>query len=75
MSNKATNVFPGEKLVKIRIPRSRKDQGDVVVRVNERTWLIKPGVEVEVPECVVEVLQHKEEMLETIAEFEDANAK
>ena len=40
--------------------------------INERTWLIKRGVEVEVPECVAEVLENREMMLETISAFEDA---
>ena len=61
-----------EKLVRIRIPRTKADQEDVVVWVNERSWLIKRGVEVEVPECVAEVLRHQEEMLENIMLFEDA---
>lgn len=43
--------------------------------VNERTWLIKRGVEVEVPECVAEVLQNRERMLETIMAFEDAQRR
>jgi hypothetical protein len=63
---------PTEKLVKIRIPRTKADQEDVPVWVNERSWLIKRGVEVEVPECVAEVLRHQEEMLENIMLFEDA---
>jgi hypothetical protein len=63
---------PQEKLVKIRIPRTKADQEDVPVWVNERSWLIKRGVEVEVPECVAEVLRHQEEMLENIMLFEDA---
>jgi hypothetical protein len=58
-------------MVKIRIPRTKADQEDVFVSVNMRTWLIKRGVEVEVPECVAEVLRHKEEMLETIMAFEE----
>ena len=61
-----------EKIVKIRIPRNRKDEDDVFVSVNERTWLIKRGVEVEVPECVAEVLRHQEEALEQAYEFETA---
>ena len=64
-----------EKMVTIKIPRVKKDQPDTFVSVNERTWQIKPGVEVEVPACVAEVLQHREEMLEKIMEFEEANAK
>ena len=63
---------PQEKLVKIRIPRTKANQEDVPVWVNERSWLIKRGVEVEVPECVAEVLRHQEEMLENIMLFEDA---
>lgn len=62
----------GEKLIKIRLPKERRDQEDVFVGVNERTWLIKRGVEVEVPECVAEVLRNREMMLETIMDFEDA---
>lgn len=62
----------GEKLIKIRLPKERRDQEDVFVGVNERTWLTKRGVEVEVPECVAEVLRDREMMLETIMEFEDA---
>lgn len=63
-----------EKMVKIRIPRTKADQEDVVVRVNKRSWLIKRGVEVEVPECVAEVLRLQEEMLEKIMCFEDKHA-
>ena len=66
---------PKETMVKVRIPRTRADQEDVPVWVNERSWLIKRGVEVEVPECVAEVLRHQEEMLETIMIFEEANKK
>jgi hypothetical protein len=53
-------------LVKIRIPKVKANQEDVFVSVNERTWLIKRGVEVEVPECVAEVIRHQEEMLESV---------
>lgn len=69
MAKKAAN---GEKLIKIRLPKERRDQEDVFVGINERTWLIKRGVEVEVPECVAEVLENREMMLETISAFEDA---
>lgn len=59
-----------EKMVKIKIPRNRKDEEDVFVSVNERTWLIKRGVEVEVPECVKEVLDHQEIMLDEAYDFD-----
>ena len=61
-----------EKKVKIKLPLTRAERDDVYVGVNGRSWLIKRGVEVEVPECVVEVLQHREEMLQMAMELEDA---
>ena len=72
-TNKTTT--PKEKMVTIRIPRTKANQEDVLVSVNMRSWLMKRGVEVEVPECVAEVLQHQEEMLEKIMIFEDAHKK
>lgn len=65
---------PTKKMVKIRIPRTKKDEEDVFVSVNMETFLIKRGVEVEVPDYVAEVLQHKEDMLETIMNFNDERA-
>lgn len=62
-----------EKMVKIKLPRDKKEP-DVFVSVNERSWLIQRGVEVEVPECVAEVLRHREEMEEEAYDF-DAAAK
>lgn len=61
-----------EKTVKIRIPRTKADQEDVPVWVNDRSWIIKRGVEVEVPECVAEVLRHQEEALEEIMLFQES---
>lgn len=76
MAEKKIPVAPeSEKLVKLRIPRERSDQEDVFVRVNQRTWQIQRGVEVEVPACVAEVLSHREEMLDVIWEFEEKNSK
>ena len=77
MENPKTEIPKNEteKMVKIRIPRTKPKQEDVAVWVNERSWLIKRGVEVEVPECVAEVLRHQEEMMETIMEFEEAHKK
>ena len=64
-----------EKLVKVRIPKTKDNQDDVFVAVNNRTWLIQRGVEVEVPECAAEVLRHREEMLEEAMAFEEAASK
>lgn len=60
-----------EKMIKVRIPRTKADQEDVFVSVNLNTYLIKRGVEVDVPESVAEVLRHQEEMLEEIMLFEE----
>ena len=65
-------VETGPKMVKVRIPRTKKEEEDVFVSVNLRTYIIKRGVEVEVPDFVAEVLRHQEEMMEEIMLFEDA---
>jgi hypothetical protein len=62
-----------QKMVKVRLPRLNKKQQPQFVSVNNYTCLIKPGEEVEVPDFVAEVLSHREEMLEVVAAFEDAN--
>lgn len=64
-----------QKMVKIRIPRTKADQEDVFVSVNLNTYAIKRGVEVEVPDFVAEVLRHQEEMLESIMLFDEAHKK
>ena len=69
-----TNTETKRKMVKIKIPRTRADEEDVFVSVNMETFLIKRGVEVEVPDYVAEVLRHQEEMLEKIMLFNDAKA-
>jgi len=64
-----------EKMVKIRLQLTKYEKEDVFVRVNQRTWLIKRGVEVEVPECVVEVLNHAEEQKLAGIEFQEKAQK
>lgn len=50
-----------EKMVKIRLFKDKKNySSDVFVAVNGRTFQIQRGVEVEVPECVAEVLHNSE---------------
>ena len=62
-----------EKMVKIRLPKMRADEDDERVWVNHRSWQIKRGVEIEVPECVAEVLRNRELALEEIMRFKEAN--
>ena len=70
MAETKNETVKKEETVKIKLPRGRKDEGDVFVSVNERTWLIKRGVEVEVPVCVAEVLEHQEQMQKEAYNFE-----
>jgi hypothetical protein len=67
---------PKEKMVKIKLPRERDSKENAVfVSVNERTWLIQKGVEVEVPECVAELLALQEKALDEAYEYESAVVK
>ena len=80
MNEKAVAAKPAkekkEKMVTIRLPLTRGESDDVPVGVNGRTWLIKRGVDVEVPACVAEVLRNREKMLSEAMAFEDqAKAK
>jgi hypothetical protein len=74
-ATKATKATETEKLVKIRIPRERDRQDDVFVCVNGRTWLIKRGVEVEVPECVAEVIRNAEDVAEQAYAYNESVKK
>ena len=64
-----------EKKVTIRLPRSKDEQSDVVVSVNERTFLIKRGVPVTVPESVAEVIATSERAEEEATDFEIAASR
>ena len=59
-----------QKKVKIKLPISRNEKEDVFVGINGKTYLIKRGVEVTVPENVAKVLERKEKMLEIAMEYE-----
>lgn len=62
------------KKVTIKLPLTRKEQDDVYVAVNGKSFLIKRGEEVEVPEYVAKVLKNKEDMLAEAMAFELASA-
>lgn len=61
-----------EKMVTLTIPRTREDSADVYVSVNDRSWLIKRGEKVSVPECVVEVLNNQQIALEKSWDYRDS---
>lgn len=53
-----------EKMVTIRLPRIKGESDSVYVSINERNWLIKRGVSVEVPECVANLIDEQEHAIE-----------
>ena len=64
-----------EKMVKILLPRGRKNEENfVIVSVNGRSWKIMRGVEVSVPEYVAEVLENSRMMAETARRYVDERA-
>jgi len=73
----ATDEPKTEKKVRIRLPivPGVAKQEAVFVGCNTRTWVIPRGVEMEVPECVVEILQHSEDAQLEAMRFQEANAK
>ena len=64
-----------EKKMKIFLPRVRGEGDEVFVSVNERTWIIRRGTEVEVPACVAEVIRTREDMLEESEKFSGERRK
>lgn len=59
------------KKIKIRLPLTRTEKKDEYVAVNGKTFQIKRGETVEVPDYVAEQLQHKEEMLSISMAYEE----
>lgn len=68
MATNTTTTAP--KKVKIKLPVTRGENEDEWVCLNGKSYQIKRGVAVEVPEGVAEILQNKEEMLAVAIEFE-----
>lgn len=62
-----------EKKVKIRLPLTRTEKDDVYVAVNGKSYLIKRGETVEVPDFVAEQIRHREEMLSISMAYEEAH--
>ena len=64
-----------EKMVKILLPRGRKNEENfVIVSVNGRSWKIMRGVEVSVPDYVEEVLENGRMMAEAARRYVDERA-
>ena len=58
------------KKVKIKLPLTRTEKDDVFVGINGKRYLIKRGVEVEVPVGVARILERREKMLSIAMAFE-----
>ena len=67
---KTKETVAKEKMVTVFVPRTNKDEDDLRVWVNDRSWLIKRGVQVEVPECVAEVLARSQQMLDKVMNYQ-----
>lgn len=64
-----------EELVEVKLPLTKDLQDDVFVRVNQRTWLIKRGVKVQVPRCVAVQLENAEEAELASMRFQEEHVK
>lgn len=60
------------RMVTIKLPLTRTEKDDVFVGLNGKTYLIKRGVEVTVPDGVAKVLERREKMLSIAMEYEAA---
>lgn len=69
-----TKKVMAAKKVKIKLPLTRTEKKDVFVGLNGKTYLIKRGVEVEVPVGVAKILERKEKMLSIAMDYEAAAA-
>ena len=67
---KKSKLFPNEPLVTINIPITRHEKDDVWVAVNGKSMQIKRGIDVEVPKCIAEALEHSQNMLVEAMEYE-----
>lgn len=62
--------------VRIKLPLEKNGpKDDQQVFINGRQYIIKRGVEVDVPRGVAEILRNREKMLDVVTAFDAANAK
>lgn len=67
-----SNTNKTEKKVKIKLPITRTEKEPVYVAINGKPYLIKRGVEVEVPAGVAEILKRKDDMLVVAMDYEES---
>ena len=71
----ATEEVKKEKMVKVYVPKTKEQKDDDYVSVNNRTWQIMRGVEVEVPDFVAAQFIHEQKMLEKAMAFQEEATK
>lgn len=72
--SEAPSIPAVPRMVRIKLPLTRTEKDDVFVGLNGKTYLIKRGVPVDVPEGVAKVLERREKMLSVAMEYEAAAA-
>lgn len=71
-----TKATAKPKTVKIKLPLTKFEKDDVYVAINGKSYLIKRGETVEVPEEVVMVLENNEkELVKAMAFADEASLK
>lgn len=76
MAEKTNAGDKAVKMVKYKLPRlPGSKNADVFVRVNDTKYLIKRGVEVEIPDFVAEVLDNSQKQDDKTADLIDQLAK
>lgn len=65
----------GEKMVRVMLPIINERDMEQYVGINGRSWLIRRGEEVEVPECVAEVLKLSENQKREAYRYQQQAAK
>jgi hypothetical protein len=64
-----------EKMVTIKLPRTKNGEASLWVSVNDRNWQIVRGVPVQVPECVAELFENQEKMQDIASSFDAEHIK
>lgn len=75
MANTTETTPKAPKMVKIILPVSRLEKNAEWASVNGEKYLIKRGVEVEVPEYIAKVLQRRDELLNEALAYEEQAMK
>ena len=63
-AEKKTVETKTEETVTIKLPRIKGESDTVYVSINNRNWLIKRGVSVDVPKCVADLIDQQEQAIE-----------